>query len=114
MRWGQIKEGGATVGMAETSVPDPDGEDVCGFGTGLTCRPFVWRNGHMTALPPVGGNNGQASAINNSGQIAGFAETTVIDSGCPPRPPFKPTLAVFGGKTKTHTVPQRGSDPRGE
>jgi len=28
-------------------------------------------------------NNGQASAINNGGQITGTAETTVPDSGCP-------------------------------
>ncbi len=113
MNWGQINERGATVGMAETSVPDPDGEDVCGFGTGLTCRPFVWRNGHMSALPTVGGNNGQASAINNSGQIAGFAETTVIDSGCPPGPPFKTTLAVLWEKGKAQPLPTVGSDPDG-
>jgi hypothetical protein len=28
----------------------------------------------MKALPTLGGNNGQASAINNRGQIVGFAE----------------------------------------
>src|SRR5271166_6609465 len=65
------------VGLAETAVPDPDGEDVCAFGTHLMCLPFSWRNGHMTALPTVGGNNGQASAINNRGQIAGYAQTAV-------------------------------------
>ena len=50
------------VGLAETAVPDPDGEDDCAFGTHLTCLPFFWRNGHMTVPPTVGGNNGQASA----------------------------------------------------
>src|SRR5215831_11663078 len=81
---GEINDRGEAVGYSETSVPDPDGEDVCGFGTGLTCRPFLWQNGHMSALPTLGGNNGQASAINNRGQIAGFAENGIVDSTCPP------------------------------
>jgi probable HAF family extracellular repeat protein len=113
MNWGQINERGETVGFSETSVPDPNGEDICGFGTGLTCRPFLWRNGHMRALPTMGGNNGQASAINNHGQIAGFAETTVIDSGCPPGPPFKTTLPVLWEKGKAQPLPTVGSDPDG-
>ncbi len=110
MNWGQINEHGQVVGMAETSVPDPDGEDVCGFGTGLTCRPFLWQKGHMRALPTVGGNNGQASAINNRGQIAGFAETPVVDSGCPP---YKTTSPVLWEKGKAQPLPTVGSDPDG-
>jgi len=38
----------------------------------------------MKALPTLGGNNGQASAINNRGQIVGFAEDGTVDSSCPP------------------------------
>lgn len=38
--WGGINDQAEAVGEAETSVLDPDGEDFCGFGTGLTCRPF--------------------------------------------------------------------------
>jgi probable HAF family extracellular repeat protein len=110
MNWGQINERGATVGYAETSVPDPDGEDVCGFGTGLTCRPFLWQNGHMSALPTVGGNNGQASGINNRGQIAGYAETPVVDSGCPP---YKTTSAALWEKGRAQPLPTVGSDPDG-
>jgi probable HAF family extracellular repeat protein len=37
----------------------------------------------MSALPTLGGNNGQASAINNRGQIAGMAEDGTLDSSCP-------------------------------
>jgi uncharacterized membrane protein len=81
--YGGINEQGQAVGYAETSVPDPNGEDVCAFGTGLTCRPFFWQNGSMSALPTLGGNNGQASAINNHGQVAGFAENGVVDATCP-------------------------------
>jgi probable HAF family extracellular repeat protein len=110
INWGGINERGEAVGMSETAVPDPDGEDVCGFGTKLTCVPFLWRNGHMSALPTVGGNNGQASAINNRGQVAGYAETNVVDSGCPP---FKTTLGVLWNKGKAQPLPTVGSDPDG-
>src|ERR1700684_2482587 len=85
--YGGINDRGEAVGLAETSVPDPDGEDMCAFGTKLTCRPFLWRLGHMIALPTLGGNNGQASAINNRGQIVGISETTAEDSGCSPSKP---------------------------
>jgi probable HAF family extracellular repeat protein len=36
----------------------------------------------MSALPTLGGNNGQASAINMRGQIVGFAENGAVDSTC--------------------------------
>jgi hypothetical protein len=71
MNWGGINDFAQAVGDAETAAPDPDGEDICGFGTHLTCRPFLWQFGHMSALPTLGGNNGQASDINNRGEIAG-------------------------------------------
>src|SRR5580765_1222612 len=38
MNWGEINDFGQVVGDSETSVPDPNGEDICGFGTHLTCR----------------------------------------------------------------------------
>ncbi|HLX83238.1 MAG TPA: DUF3466 family protein [Terriglobales bacterium] len=107
INWGGINETGEAVGMSETAVPDPDGEDLCGFGTELICVPFLWRNGHMKALPTVGGNNGQASAINNRGEVAGYAETAVIDSGCPP---YKITSAVVWEKDKAVALPNVGGD----
>jgi probable HAF family extracellular repeat protein len=110
INWGGINDRGEAVGMSETAVPDPNGEDICGFGTFLTCVPFLWRDGHMSALPTVGGNNGQASAINNRGQIAGYAETTVTDSGCPP---FPTTLPVLWEKGQAQPLPTVGSDPDG-
>jgi len=113
INWGGINDRGEAVGFAETSVPDPDGEDFCTFGTGLTCRPFLWQNGHMSALPTVGGNNGQASAINNGGQIAGTAETTVPDSGCPPSQPSPTVSPVLWEEGKAQPLPTVGSDPDG-
>ena len=82
--YGGINDRGEAVGLSETSVPDPDGEDICAFHTKRTCRPFLWQDGHIHALPTLGGNNGQASAINNHGQIVGIAETPAMDPGCPP------------------------------
>ena len=67
--------------FAETAKKDPNGEDFCGFGTHLICLPAVW-NGRMTPLPTLGGNNGQALAINEQGQLAGIAETGTQDSTC--------------------------------
>jgi len=69
-------ERGEVGGGAETSTPDPNEEDFCGFGTHLTCLPFVWQDGVMTALPTLGGNNGIANQINNRGKVAGAAEST--------------------------------------
>ncbi|MGO9256288.1 MAG: hypothetical protein ACLQU1_08310 [Bryobacteraceae bacterium] len=69
--------------LAETSRKDPFGNDFCGFGTNLICLPAIW-NGTMTPLPTLGGNNGQALAINNQGQVAGFAENSTKDPTCAP------------------------------
>src|SRR5271169_4948731 len=112
--YGGINDRGEAVGLAETSVPDPDGEDFCGFGTHLTCRPFLWQFFHMSALPTLGGNNGQASAINDRGQIAGFAENGIVDSTCPPNTPNnRIALPVLWGKGKAQALPTVGSDPDG-
>ena len=80
--WGEINDFGEVVGFSETAVPDPNGEDICGFGTHLTCRPFLSQFLRMRALPTLGGNNGQASSINNRGQIVGFAENGALDGTC--------------------------------
>jgi probable HAF family extracellular repeat protein len=111
-----INDPGEAVGYAETSVPDPNGEDICAFGTHLTCHPFLWQDGHMSALPTLGGNNGQASAINNSRQIAGYAENGIVDSTCPPNTTNnRIVLPVLWekGKAQAQPLPTVGSDPDG-
>jgi probable HAF family extracellular repeat protein len=110
MNWGEINDFAQVVGYSETAVPDPNSEDICGFGTHLTCRPFVWQFFHMSALPTLGGNNGQASAINNRGEIVGFAENTTVDSGCPPN---RIQLPVLWENGKAQALPTVGSDPDG-
>jgi probable HAF family extracellular repeat protein len=114
INWNGINDRGEAVGMSETSVPDPNGEDVCLFGTHLTCSPFLWRNGIMSALPTVGGNNGQASAINNRGQIAGYAENGIADSTCPQGTEnFMVDLPVMWEKGKAMALPTIDGDPDG-
>jgi len=111
--YGGINDRGDAVGFSETSVPDPDGEDFCAFGTKLTCRPFFWRHGHMTALPTLGGNNGQASAVNDRGQIVGISETAVPDSGCPASKPGKIISPALWEKGKVRALPTLAGDPDG-
>jgi probable HAF family extracellular repeat protein len=111
--YGGINDRGEAVGLAETSVPDPDGEDMCGFGTKLTCRPFYWRYGHMTALPTLGGNNGQASAINNRGQIVGISETTDSDPGCTAGKPGKVISPVLWERGEARPLPTLVGDQDG-
>ncbi len=114
INWNGINDPGEAVGMSETSAPDPNGEDICGFGTHLTCLPFLWQNGVMSALPTVGGNNGQASAINNRGQVVGYAENGAVDSTCPPGTTNnRVDLPVLWNKGKAHPLPTIGSDPDG-
>jgi probable HAF family extracellular repeat protein len=77
--------------LAETDVPDPNGEDVCGLGTHLQCLAAVWRNGKLHPLRNLpGGNNSQTLGINNRGQLVGFAETDTPDSTC-----IKPQVRRF-------------------
>jgi len=110
INWGGINQRASAVGFAETSTPDPNGEDFCFFGTGLTCRPFRWQDGDMAALPTLGGNNGQASAINSRGQIVGQAETTEVDSGCPP---YRIAPPVLWQKGVAEQLPTVEGDPDG-
>jgi len=113
MNWGEINDRGQIVGYSETAVPDPNGEDVCTFGTHLTCRPFLWQDFHMSALPTLGGNNGQASAINNRGEIVGFAEDGTVDSSCPANKTNNRTqLPVLWENGKAKALPT-GNDPGG-
>ena len=114
INWNGINDSGEAVGMSETSVPDPNGEDLCGFGTHATCLPFLWQNGVMHALPTLGGNNGQASAINNSGQVVGYAENGIVDSTCPAGVTNnRVDLPVLWDKGKAQPLPTIGSDPDG-
>ena len=101
-----------SAGEAETSTSDPNGEDFCGFGTHLTCLPFLWQDGEMIQLPTLGGNNGVAMAISNRGEVAGFAETSTSDPGCPAPQVLHFEPAVWE-KGMIHKLPTFAGDPDG-
>ena len=105
-------EGFQSAGEAEISASDPNGEDFCGFGTHLICLPFLWQDGGMIQLPTLDGNNGVAMAISNRGEVAGFAENSTPDPGCPAPQVlhFKP---VVWEKGVIHKLPTFGGDPDG-
>lgn len=77
-----LNDHGTVAGFSNISTPDPNGEDFCGIQFTLICLPFVWQDGVLTPLPLLGGNNGDASSINNRGQIVGSAETPTPDPTC--------------------------------
>lgn len=97
-------EFGQAVGLAQTSTPDPNGEDFCGFlaqglpSTGTTCLPFLWQYAVTIPLPTLGGSNGTAYQVNKQGIVAGFAENATPDPGCtaPQKLQFKPVIWVNG------------------
>lgn len=96
---------GLVVGVAQTAEIDPLGESwgntfVC---TSATCqgsenlvRGFLWKDGVMTALPTLGGNNNGALGVNNRGQIVGGAETANQDPNCAPPQVLDIRAVVWG------------------
>ncbi len=98
--------------LAESSKKDPFGNDFCGFGTNLICLPAVW-NGTMTALATLGGNNGQALAINNQGQIAGFAENSTKDPTCPAPQTLDYEAVLWGPNGQAQELPPLAGDTVG-
>lgn len=86
VEWPVKNNHGLVVGISQTATPDPLGEafSCADFipADGHTCVPFLWQNGALSQLPLLGGNNGFATGINNSGQAVGWAETAVHDPSC--------------------------------
>ena len=75
-----VNERGQAAGVAETSASDD--ENFCAFFSGFQCLPFVWQIGVMAELPTLGGPNGGVSAISIRGEMAGVAQTSVVDPSC--------------------------------
>jgi probable HAF family extracellular repeat protein len=106
-------ERGEVGGGAETSTPDPNGEDFCFFGTQHLCLPVIWHDGTITVLPTLGGNNAVVNQVNNRGQGAGVAENTTLGPTC-----FAPTNVlefkpVVYEKDAIHELPTLAADPDG-
>jgi probable HAF family extracellular repeat protein len=113
-----VNNRGQSVGSAEAASPDRNGEDFCGLkadgfpSNGAACVPFLWQNGFMSPLPTLGGVNGQASWINNRGEIVGTSENFELDPTCPSpqKFQFKPVIWENG---QIEELPTLGSDVNG-
>jgi uncharacterized membrane protein len=65
--------------VSEASTPDPLGSDFCGYGTYRVCLAAIWRDGSMTPMPTLGGNNATGFSMNERGQMVGLAEKVTPD-----------------------------------
>jgi len=98
---------GQVVGAAQSATEDPLGEfwGAAYFCTAASCEGwqnlqlgFIWQDGLMTELPPIGGKNSEAFGVNNLGQVVGMAETATQDPNCIP-PQVLDFEAVIWGPT---------------
>ncbi|HEY2036678.1 MAG TPA: hypothetical protein VGG96_06670, partial [Steroidobacteraceae bacterium] len=86
--WPNRNQHGVIVGIAETTRLQPHGEQWSCFlavffvADGHVCQGFVWRDGAMSPLPTLGGDNGFATGVNDQGQIVGWAENEIHDPTC--------------------------------
>jgi probable HAF family extracellular repeat protein len=86
--WPNRNDHGVIVGISETDELQPLGESwscylaVFFVGDGHVCRGFVWRDGRMSRLPTLGGDNGFATGVNNRDEIVGWAENHTHDPTC--------------------------------
>jgi probable HAF family extracellular repeat protein len=115
-----VADSGLIAVSAETASPDPLKENFCLFSyanipptppTGLICRGAFWRDGVLTALPTLGGNNGEAFDVNSRGQVAGTAETSTKDPTCPTPQTLDYEGVVWGpGKEEIQALPPLPGD----
>ena len=70
---GWINRRGMTAGASTNSTIDP----ITGWPEEIA---VLWKDGHIINLGTLGGNESQADAVNNKGQVAGFAANAVPDS----------------------------------
>jgi probable HAF family extracellular repeat protein len=97
--------------ISDTATKDPNGEDYCAFGTNLVCLGAIWQGAGLISLAPPGGNNSFAQAINNAGQVAGWAETGVTDPTCGAPQVLRSQAVIWGpGRSEIHPLPPLPGD----
>ncbi len=85
--WPGQNHQGTVVGISETAETGTLGEEwsCSAFFSSVTnhiCLGFVWKDGVMTGLPTLGGENGYAAGVNDRDEVVGWAETPVHDPTC--------------------------------
>lgn len=105
---------GDAGGYSETSIPDPSGEDFCGFGNPVICLAFFWHNGVMTAEPTLGGNNSAGFGTNDGGEMAGAAENTIPEPTCVGSGQIFQYKPVVWKRGRIRELPTLAGDPVGQ
>ncbi len=112
-----LNDVGEVVGVSETADIDPLMENwsCSAFFPTVTnhkCVGFVWRWGSMTPLPTLGGDNGFAAGVNNSGQVVGWAENTTHDPTCVSPQVLQFRAVMWGPRHgQIQQLPAYGDDP---
>ncbi|HZY96489.1 MAG TPA: hypothetical protein VFE35_05260 [Candidatus Cybelea sp.] len=108
VNWPVKGDRGQIAGESDTSQTDPLAESFC--GTPNICLGFRWKAYTLTPLPPLGGNNSQATGVNNRGEAAGVAETAVHDSSCAAPQVLDYRGVIWKPNGKTITLPPIAGD----
>ena len=116
--WPGANKGGLVVGIAQTGIEQPRGEEwSCraffpgADSTRFTCLGFVWDGHEMKPLPTLGGDNGFAAGLNHRRQVVGWAENTVEDRTCAPPQVYQFRAVLWDLNRRNHArelAPLRG------
>jgi probable HAF family extracellular repeat protein len=117
--WPNKNVKGEVAGIAETGERNLLKEDwSCALAnfptiTNQVCLGFVWQDGVMSSLPPLpGGLDSYAAAVNNQGQVAGWAEDGIHDPTCNLPQVLQFEAVVWGPKLGQLTqLPPLSPDP---
>lgn len=116
VQWPGLNERDEVVGFAETADLQPLGEHwSCSVFfpavTGHICRGFLWHDGHIEAMPTLGGDNSFATEVNNLGHVVGWAENAVHDPTCHAPQVYGFKAVIWHPKTgRLHVLPPLTGD----
>jgi probable HAF family extracellular repeat protein len=120
VEWPVKNDHGLISGISETSAAQKLGETwSCAAAffpqppSGHICRGFAWRNGRMTGLRTLGGNNGFAAGANDRGEIVGWAEKRKRDSTCTPPQVLQFEAVLYGPSGSVKALPPLSGDKDG-